>query len=302
MTLRSAAVLLVAMTLTCAPVSQQITAAISPEGPFGLRAGMKKEALGYIVAIGESGNLFKLSKVPKPDSHFEAYAVEVSPDSGLVSAFGFSKATEPSSSEFKSIFDELSASLTIKYGAGSRRDYVSNGNALSEILWQFPPNDEKVMAVSLWTIGLPDEGSRLRLRVQYMFEGLKAWRQFDAAPVVTIPQLNLLGERYDRKAVKLRKVVFSGADNLWVEQLPGVAIADNGLVTTVDVTESQKWIGFSVRDGDYESFTRCYASKAVYGELLAAMKRGTKLTLYGYVVRLRQAGWYGLVADQIIVD
>ena len=118
---------------------------------------------------------------------------------------------------------------------------------------------------------------------------------------MTSNQLSTLGEKYDRKSAKMLGVSFQTADNIWVDKLPGITLASDGLVSTIDMREHNKWIGFSIRDSNGKQFQFCFASKDIFGEVLAAMKSGTKLNLIGRVVELEHAGWYGLVCTKIEV-
>lgn len=117
------------------------------------------------------------------------------------------------------------------------------------------------------------------------------------APEVTMAQLKIVGERYDGKLVKVTNCRFGGADNIWVDQLPGVTVWSNGIQSVIRKNELESWVGFRV--GQDDSYGEMFAVKADFADILLAMKRGEKLSLYGRVVRLRQAGWYGIVCYRI---
>jgi len=121
-------------------------------------------------------------------------------------------------------------------------------------------------------------------------------------PEVTSTQLETLGERFDDKRVKLTHIKFGRADNLWVESLPGVTISTNGLLSTIDTKAAQQWIGFSIFDNNGRSFGRCFAPKETYADLIAGMKKGTEISLRGYVVAMEGSELYGVVCYKIDVD
>jgi hypothetical protein len=41
--------------------------------------------------------------------------------------------------------------------------------------------------------------------------------------------------------------------------------------------------------------------KEAYGDLMVKLQPGQALVCYGTVVKLQQAGWYGVVCDEIVV-
>jgi len=118
-------------------------------------------------------------------------------------------------------------------------------------------------------------------------------------PEITIQQLQILGEKYAGKRVRITGISFGGAGNTFVDWLPGVVLSDNGLQTVVNVDEMQKWVNFSVFDADLHTFSFAFVLKDKYGEKLAAMKEFHPISIHGYVIALRTAGDYGIVCDRI---
>ena len=157
----------------------------------------------------------------------------------------------------------------------------------------------KAMLANLLTEneGLRSEQQTLQAKLDRLLPSDKVAN--GAVPEVTATQLNTLGEKYDGKTVKMVGVRFSGAANTWVDQLPGISLGSNGLITRVNVQEMQKWIGFSILDNDSKSFSFAFALKGDYGEFLAAMKDDQRINVQGVVVKLTQPGWYGLVCSKI---
>lgn len=134
---------------------------------------------------------------------------------------------------------------------------------------------------------------------------LSTWRpdnKFAAADKtleVTTTQLETLGEQYVGKTVVLTGCSFMGADNTWVDELPGVTIRSNGLASVINRDNLEQWIGFSFDDSNGKLFQHAFALKSDKGEMLAQLKDYTKINVRGVVVKLNQAGWYGLVCDTI---
>ncbi|BAI80354.1 conserved hypothetical protein [Deferribacter desulfuricans SSM1] len=110
-------------------------------GPFGLRKGMSlKEIGGKPERIGNG--IYKLIKVPKPHSAFEAYIVKVAPKGGLcwIKAIGKDIATSSYGIELKSAFQEMEKKLTAIYG-----EHETIDDLLPNSIWNEPSD---------WMMGL----------------------------------------------------------------------------------------------------------------------------------------------------
>ena len=123
----------------------------------------------------------------------------------------------------------------------------------------------------------------------------------DEKPIVSTAQLENLGERFEGKAVKMLGVSFSDASNTWVSSLPGITLSSNGLISRVDSSQMEKWIGFNGRDSSGAFFQYFFASKDTYGDLIVSLKAGQKINVSGTVLKLDHPGWYGLVCTRIEV-
>lgn len=119
------------------------------------------------------------------------------------------------------------------------------------------------------------------------------------APEVTAKQVEVLGEKYEGKTVKISQCKFLESNVNLVSELPGVTLESNGLQSVLDAREHQKWIGFALHDSAGTFFQFAFASKVDYGEVLAAMKKNTQLNLVGRVVRMSGTLAYGLVCSDI---
>lgn len=165
-------------------------------GPFGLEAGMTKEQI--IKTVGESavkaseGDALVLTNVPEAHPDFEAYALVISPENGLMKmlAMGKSINTDARGSELKSAYNSVKAALTNTYGKPNHElDILSNGS-----IWIYPDDwmaalfkAERVLASSWMDIPLPDKIRFIRLdaaaksktvgylNLTYEFEGLEAY-------------------------------------------------------------------------------------------------------------------------------
>lgn len=150
----------------------------------------------------------------------------------------------------------------------------------------------------------------------------EAERQRDAAATeVTIAKLRATGQRYVGQRVKLAGVVFSRADNRWVENIPGVwtkrkgqAVtyieADpRGVVGTATLKQAplgfrnpEDWVGFAVTSPDgRDSFRFLFGvATTVLGEQITALTAEQPVTIYGEVFAMDDEGVYGVVCDKII--
>jgi hypothetical protein len=115
----------------------------------------------------------------------------------------------------------------------------------------------------------------------------------------TIKQLKLLGDRYKGKSVALSGLKFEKASNSSVGDLPGITIDDNGLISHVNSTAFDRWIGFSARDSADEGFQYFFALKDHFGDLIADLKEGENIEVNGVVTDTMQAGEYAVICYAI---
>jgi hypothetical protein len=146
---------------------------------------------------------------------------------------------------------------------------------------------------------LQAEGDRLEA------QKLAATRQAAAAeaaiPVVSAKELETVGERFDKKTVKMPGCTFVEVDNFWVNAMPGVTVSANGLVSMIDRREHEKWIGLNVRDSKGDFYNYAFASKQAYADMLLKLKEGQPLNLRGVVIELDGINERGLVCTHIEV-
>ena len=110
-------------------------------GPFGLEMGQLLTQIDKD-AKQAAPNVYTTSKVPKPHSAFELYALKVGPKSGLcwVKAIGKDIGTSAYGIELKSEFNAMKGKLEKAYGKHETTDVLLPGS-----IWNEP--DEFMMAM-----------------------------------------------------------------------------------------------------------------------------------------------------------
>lgn len=124
-----------------ASVAFILFAQVANAGPFGLNMGMTIKQIDANAKQAAPG-VFTTSKVPKPHSAFETYAVKVGSKSGLcwIKAIGKDISTSAYGIELKSAFEEMEQKLTKAYGKGEKTDLLLPGS-----IWKEP--NEFMMAM-----------------------------------------------------------------------------------------------------------------------------------------------------------
>ena len=154
-------------------------------GPFGLEMGMTLDEIDSD-ATEISPGVYKLSKVPKPHSAFEAYAVKIGPKSGLcwIKAIGKDIETSVYGSTLKSEFEELRGKITKVYGTGETTDMLLPGSIWDEpkdfmmamrkderilfTVWENPKNSDKIVQVAMLADAIGSNTGYVSL--EYSFE------------------------------------------------------------------------------------------------------------------------------------
>ena len=124
----------------------------------------------------------------------------------------------------------------------------------------------------------------------------------DKVRAITLKQLEITGDKYKHSQVRIQPLIFQGADNRFLDKLPGVMTSTDGVFSTINTEELHKWIGFAVSDDDGESCSYLFAKKEAFADRLVPMKPGTKIDVCGTVIELvLMPGTYGIVCDRIVV-
>lgn len=121
----------------------------------------------------------------------------------------------------------------------------------------------------------------------------------DGAEVITPKRLEVMGEKYKGKTVEMMAVRFADLSDSFVDEVPGVQISSNGLVSRINVREKEKWVNFAVRGEDNGLHMKFFASKADWAEFLLTIKSGESLNLKGVAIDLVGTTDYGLICTQI---
>ncbi|CRI63934.1 conserved exported hypothetical protein [Thiocapsa sp. KS1] len=101
-------------------------------GPFGLDMGMSLKGLDEPEKLGHGK--YKIANPPKPHSAFEAYIVQVAPESGLcwIKAIGKNIRTSSYGFELQSAFNEMKGRLSGVYGEHETTDLLFPGSIWDE--------------------------------------------------------------------------------------------------------------------------------------------------------------------------
>ena len=109
------------------------------DGPFGLTMGMTKTEIektigAELTVVSEQPLLFSTTTVPRGNSSFEAYALQILPKAGLcqIRAVGKDIATSSHGLQLKAKFQETLALIEDVYGAPEKTDRLLAGSIWNE--------------------------------------------------------------------------------------------------------------------------------------------------------------------------
>jgi len=130
-------------------------------GPFGFSAGMTREQIVQLVGRGavvekqSQGDFLMLTTAPKPNRTFENYILIISPALGLlkVVAVGVTAQTGDSGSELQTLFADVVAGVSQKYGKPTEtRDFCSGNDTECDNsqFWMMSLKDKNRALASLW--------------------------------------------------------------------------------------------------------------------------------------------------------
>jgi hypothetical protein len=91
-------------------------------------------------------------------------------------------------------------------------------------------------------------------------------------------------ERVRDKRAAFLDAKFLTLSDLHLNELPGVTLESNGLLSRLDLSEKEKWVGFNIRDQEGNAFFHLFARKDTHGDLLLSLERGTPVHFFGQVV------------------
>lgn len=120
-------------------------------------------------------------------------------------------------------------------------------------------------------------------------------------PEVTWKMIDTTGEKYDGKMIRMINLKFKESSNSWVNQLPGITLSSNGLVSTINVKQLEKWIGFYAEDKKGDFGQRYFALKSDFADTILSLDRNTVFDIVGVAIKLKNAGWYGVIVTELKV-
>lgn len=121
----------------------------------------------------------------------------------------------------------------------------------------------------------------------------------DSIPEVTFKKLDIVGERYRRKRVKVVGCRFKKLSTIYLDSLPSVRVSTDGLLTTIKTAEYEKWFGMWLEDKEGESYFKIFAMKAAWVDTFLEMKGDQLLNISGRVVELKNVNGYGIVVTEV---
>lgn len=100
-------------------------------GPFGLEAGMPLSRMGTI--FEKEPGIYEIT-VPQPHPQLPIYSALISPTKGLckVMAAGFPLSDDGHGARVRGLVEEIASPLVVKYGAGTKKDFLNAGSAWKE--------------------------------------------------------------------------------------------------------------------------------------------------------------------------
>jgi len=151
------------------PKPKPASVAPATDGPFGLTAGMSREALEAITGekISKEGDSYHAKKVPKSHRGFEHFALHFGPE-GLcaIRAIGVEIPTSAHGVELRRAFDAMEETLASVYGKHDRTDFLRSGSIWHEPQeWMMALLKKERVLMSRWS---EDYGSDLKNRVQFV--------------------------------------------------------------------------------------------------------------------------------------
>jgi len=123
----------------------------------------------------------------------------------------------------------------------------------------------------------------------------------DGVAQVTLKRFSLFGREFRGKTVRVTGCRFSEITDD-VDSMPGVTIASDGLQSTINIAEKNKWIQVRFGDSTETLFFECYAAKADFAELFLTLSDGDMFDCEARVVELeRTGGKPGLLITRVAV-
>jgi hypothetical protein len=167
--------------------------------PFGFEYGMSEQQilrmLGSDSLMKIEGDIFYFSKAPKPNDAFEFYALQISPQKGLLKVTAVSKDIDTNvfGDDLVRQFATINHSLTKAYGEGEEFDFLKAGSIWNQDkqwmmallrderefarAWEFSIPTDHMTVILLQARALSPERGYICL--SYEFEGYEEYVQAD---------------------------------------------------------------------------------------------------------------------------
>lgn len=134
------------------------------------------------------------------------------------------------------------------------------------------------------------EASQARIREledQLVFTGIARSATLDGSlldvPEVSARQLQIVGERFVGRKVKLSDCTFSTAHGNYTSIVPDIEPLHDGRVEISRQNHPERWVGLIFTDSAGNHFFHAYAPKDQFADLVLGLSRGTKLNITGVI-------------------
>lgn len=121
----------------------------------------------------------------------------------------------------------------------------------------------------------------------------------DGVAQITLKRFTMFGREFLGKTVRITGCEFKEVDDD-VDNMPGVTLASDGLMSRIDVAQKNRWIRVLFGDPTDSLFFNCYAEKQDFAEIFLSLSRGDLFDCEARVVELeRTGGKPGLVITKV---
>lgn len=134
------------------------------------------------------------------------------------------------------------------------------------------------------------EASKARvheLEDQLAFVGVSRSAALDGAlgdvPEVSARQLQIVGERFVGRTVKMSNCTFSTAHGNYTNIVPDIEPQPDGRVQILRQSHPERWVGLIFTDAAGHHFFHAYAPKDRFADLVLGLSRGTRLNITGVI-------------------
>ena len=120
-----------------------------------------------------------------------------------------------------------------------------------------------------------------------------------ASNAVDWKRIETFKTKYVNKGVTLLNCTNFDTSDLWISILPTVQIRSNGLITTINKNEADKYLGVTFRDAKGEYVQKGFVRLDDWGEFVLGLKKTDKVNMQAVVIELTSNNWVGLMITKM---